>query len=65
MSHPFLYQVIVCQYLKECILSGRHAKQNTMKKGGSQFNKIREGVCVTLFMNKKSVQNVKFIFLID
>ena len=30
------YQVIVCQYLKECILSGRHAKQNTMKKGGSQ-----------------------------
>jgi len=36
LSHPFLYQVIVCQYLKECILSGRHAKQNTMKKGGSQ-----------------------------
>lgn len=68
LSHPFLYQVIVCQYLKECILSGRHAKQNTMKKGGKsklKFNKIREGVCVTLFMNKKSVQNVKFIFLID
>lgn len=32
LSHPFLYQVIVCQYLKECILSGRHAKQNTMVK---------------------------------
>lgn len=46
LSHPFLYQVIVCQHLKEWILSGRHAKQNTMKKRRKsklKLNKIREG----------------------
>ena len=65
LSHPFLYQVIVCQYLKECILSGKTKYHEKRGKSKLKFNKIREGVCVTLFMNKKSVQNVKFIFLID